>query len=128
MSAAADPGPAARAALDDWLTHLRARARADRTVAAYGDDVRRYLCFLAMHLGGPPTPADLAALPQADLRSFLAQEQRRGVAARSLARRLSAVRSFTRFLADRTGADATPVLSARGPRHRRRQLPAWHWQ
>jgi integrase/recombinase XerC len=120
VTALADPGPAARAALAGWLVHLRARARAERTVAAYGDDVRRYLGFLAAHRGAAPALAEIVALPQADLRAFLAQEQGRGVAARSLARRLSAIRSFTRWLADGADADATAVLSSRGPRYRRR--------
>ncbi|MFN6978249.1 MAG: tyrosine recombinase XerC, partial [Gemmobacter sp.] len=111
--------PAARAALAEWLDHLRARGRAAGTVRAYGDDVARYLGFLAAHRE-PEGLAAIAALPQTDLRAFMAHEQGRGVAARSMARRLSAVKAFTRWLSDREGTDATAVLAARAPRYKRR--------
>jgi integrase/recombinase XerC len=113
------PAPAAAAALAEWLDHLRARGRAPATVVAYGDDVGRYLAFLAGHRG-PEGLGAIAALPQSDLRAFMAHEQGRGVAARSLARRLSAVKAFTRWLMDREGADATAVLATKAPRYRRK--------
>jgi integrase/recombinase XerC len=50
----------------------------------------------------------------------MAAERARGVSARSLARSLSAVKTFTTWLADRQGADATTILSARGPKYRRK--------
>jgi integrase/recombinase XerC len=118
---APDIAPATRAALADWLGQMSALGGArPATVAAYGTDLRLYLGFLAVHLGAPPAPAAVAALTQADLRAFLAHEQGRGVASRSIARRLSAIKTFTRWLADRTGADATATLAMRAPRHRRR--------
>ena len=39
---------------------------------------------------------------------------------RSLARALSAVKGFTGWLAEREGVDATAILSARGPKYRRK--------
>jgi integrase/recombinase XerC len=50
----------------------------------------------------------------------MAHERGRGVSARSLARALSAVKGFTRWLADREGAEATAVLSARAPRFQKK--------
>jgi integrase/recombinase XerC len=111
---------AAAAAVAEWLSHLRGvEGRAANTVAAYGDDLRRWLDFLTAHGGGVPAPAALAVAAQGDLRAFMAAERGRGVGARSLARRLSAVKGFSGWLADRLGLDATAVLSARAPRHRR---------
>lgn len=113
--------PAARDALAGWLAQIKALEGASpATVAAYGADVARWLAFLADHHGQGAGLATLAALPKADLRSFLAHEQARGVGARSLARRLSAVKAFTRWVADRAGTDATAVLALRGPRYRRK--------
>ncbi len=114
--------PAARAAMADWLAQMRALDGASAaTVTAYAGDVGRWLAFLAGHLGGEgPGLAALAGTAKSDLRAFLAAEQARGVGARSLARRLSAIKSFTRWLADRSGADATALLAARAPRHRRK--------
>jgi len=118
---APDIAPATRAALADWLGQMSALGGArPATIAAYGTDLRLYLGFLARHLGAPPAPSAVATLTQADLRAFLAHEQGRGVAARSIARRLSAIKTFTRWLADRTGSDATAALAMRAPRHRRR--------
>lgn len=112
--------PAAREAMARWLSHIRALEGAQpATVTAYAGDVGRWLAFLAEHRG-PEGMAALTALPQADLRAFLAHEQGRGVGARSLARRLSAVKSFTRWLSEREGVDATAVLASRAPRYRRK--------
>ena len=113
--------PAARDALEAWLTHLKALdGKAAHTVTAYARDVSGWLAFLAQHHGGTEGLAALAALPATDLRAWMAAERARGVSARSLARSLSAVKTFTAWLADRQGADATTILSARGPKYRRK--------
>ena len=113
--------PAARAALEDWLTHLRALdGRAEKTITAYAADVRGWLAFLALHRGGTEGLAALAALPVADLRAWMAHERGRGVAPRSVARALSAVKGFTAWLSDRQGGDATAILSARAPRFQKK--------
>lgn len=113
--------PQARDALSTWLRHLRALdGAAEKTVSAYGRDVTGYLAFLTLHRGGTEGTAALTTLPATDLRAWMAQERARGVSARSLARALSAVKNFTRWLADRDGQDATTLLSARGPKYRRK--------
>lgn len=118
MSVALTPG--ARAALAEWCTHLRAiDGRAAKTVTAYTADVTAWLDFLARHRGGAEGVAGLIQVPQTDMRAFMAAERARGLSARSLARRLSAIKGFTGWLAEREGLDATATLSARAPRHRR---------
>lgn len=112
---------ATRDALAAWLDHVRALdGAAANTVAAYRADVSDYLGFMAAHRGGGEGLVALAALPQSDLRAYLAREQGRGLSARSLARRLSAIKSFTRWLSEREGVDATAILAARSPRYRRK--------
>ncbi|WP_245990310.1 tyrosine recombinase XerC [Tabrizicola piscis] len=113
--------PALQSALAEWLAHLRAlNGAAPRTVDAYCRDVARYLHFLAQHHGGADGLARVAGTSQTDLRAWLADERGRGLSPRSLARALSAVKGFTAWAADRTGADATTVLSARSPKFRRK--------
>lgn len=113
--------PAARDALEAWLTHLKALdGKAAHTLTAYARDVSGWLAFLAQHRGGTEGLAALASLPASDLRAWMAAERARGVSARSLARSLSAVKTFTAWLADRQGADATTILSTRGPKFRRK--------
>ncbi|MFC0279671.1 tyrosine recombinase XerC [Falsigemmobacter intermedius] len=113
---------ALRAALSDWLAHLRALDGAsEATIAAYTVDLRRWLVFLTRYRGGEDlSPKAVAAAERSELRAFMADEQGGGLGARSMARRLSAVKSFTRWLSDRVGGDATALLSARGPKYRRK--------
>ncbi len=123
MAGLSDPflAPALGAALAQWLAQLQAlQGAAANTVEAYRRDVSRYLNFLSAHRGGAEGIATVAATSQSDLRAWMAEERARGLSARSLARALSAVKGFTAWAADRTGADATTVLSARGPKFRRK--------
>jgi integrase/recombinase XerC len=119
----ADPflAPALGAALTEWLQQLQAlEGAAQNTVEAYRRDVARYLKFLANHHGEAEGIAKVAQTTQSDLRAWMAEERGRGLSARSLARALSAVKGFTAWAADRSGGDATTVLSARGPKFRRK--------
>ncbi|ABD53947.1 tyrosine recombinase XerC [Jannaschia sp. CCS1] len=113
--------PAVRDLLAGWLTHLRGvRGRAEATLTAYGADVGEFLAFQADHLGGSPGPAALRTLQTRDLRAWMSSQRARDVGARSLARRLSAVKAFYNWWAERDGFDATAVLSMRAPKHTRR--------
>ncbi|HHL20751.1 MAG TPA: recombinase XerC, partial [Aliiroseovarius sp.] len=109
--------PASRAALAAWLDHQRALGgAAENTLTAYARDVTDFLNFLAAYQGGSAGPKALAAITLRDMRAWMADERRRGLGARSLARKLSAVKGFYRFLAQRDGLDPTIVLSTRAPR------------
>ncbi len=125
MNAAAlsDPflAPALGVALADWLAQLAAlKGLSANTLEAYRHDVARYLRFLSEHRGGSAGIGAVVVTSQSDLRAWMAEERGRGLSARSLARALSAVKGFTAWAADRTGQDATTVLSARGPKFRRK--------
>ncbi|MDP1668079.1 tyrosine recombinase XerC [Phaeovulum sp.] len=111
---------AASDTLATWLEHRRALdGAAEHTITAYRADVAEFLGFLSAHHGDGMGLARLAEIGQGDMRAFLAHEHGRGLGARSLARRLSAVKGFIRWLADREGFDATHVLAARAPRYPR---------
>jgi len=93
-------------------------------VRAYTADLRGFLTFLTVHLGGSPGPAALARIAQADMRAWMARERARGLSARSLARALSAVKAFARWLADHEGVDVTAILATRAPKvHRKLPRP-----
>ena len=113
--------PALQQALGDWLTEMRAIAGfSPNTITAYGHDVGQFLDFMVGHKGGGIGLAAIAATGQTDLRAWMADARGRGLSARSLARGLSAVKRFTAWAADRTGTDATMLLSARAPRFQRK--------
>jgi len=100
-------GEASRIAFLAWLG--QERRASPLTVEAYGADIAGFLGFLTRHLGAEPDLAALAALRQADLRAWLAAGAADGAGNATRARRLSAVRSFFRFLARRHGVD-NPAL------------------
>ncbi len=113
--------PAQRDALVRWLEHLRALdGAAVNTISAYRHDITGFLAFLADHHGGSAGLGAIASLSQSDLRAWMAYARGRGLSARSLARALSAVKTFVAWVADREGVDATTILSARGPKYRRK--------
>ncbi|WP_378941633.1 tyrosine recombinase XerC [Paracoccus sp. R86501] len=112
--------PATSHALARWLeTEASTRDRSDHTITAYQADVIAFLHFIGHHHGGAATPNSLGTLRQSDMRAFSAAERGRGLGARSLARRQSAVRSFLRWLSDREGYDLSAALSARSPKYAR---------
>ena len=113
--------PAVRDALSTWLTQIKSLdGVATNTVTAYAHDVAGFLDFIARHRGTTEGLATYAVIPQTDLRAWMAHERSRGISARSLSRALSAVKNFIAWLADREGVDATALLSARGPKFRRK--------
>ena len=113
--------PELRAALARWLGHLSAvRGFAANTIRAYGADVTGFLGFQAQHHGGGQGIGSLVALPQSDLRAWMAFERANGVSARSLARKLSSVKGFIGWMAEAVAGDATVVLQARSPKFRRK--------
>ncbi len=113
--------PALTAALSDWLSHERAvNGAAPNTIKAYQSDVLGFLAFLGQHHGGAEGLGALSHLTISDMRAWMAHEKARGTGARSLARALSAVKSFMRWISDREGFEATAVLSTRSPKFHRK--------
>ncbi|MBE3637694.1 tyrosine recombinase XerC [Mangrovicoccus algicola] len=113
--------PATRDLLERWLTSLKALDDAsDATILAYGADLRDYLGFMAGYLEGGAAPARLREVDLTAMRAWLAHETGKGLAARSRARALSAVKSFYNWWSEREGFDATAVLSTRSPRYTRK--------
>ncbi|TDE39728.1 tyrosine recombinase XerC [Antarcticimicrobium sediminis] len=112
---------ACRDALQDWLNRKSALAdSSDHTIAAYRADVAGFLAFMAEHRGGPQGLAALDKITVTEMRAWMAQARSTGLSSRSLARRLSAVKSFYRWLAEREGFAATAVLAARSPKFQKK--------
>ncbi len=113
--------PAARDALENWLAGLKALSDiADNTAEAYLSDVSGFLSFMSQHKGHPQGLGALAEVTLQDMRAWMAHERGRGVAARSLARSLSAVKNFYRWLSEREGFEPTAVLSVRTPKFQKK--------
>ena len=109
--------PAARDALSRFLDQQRALKNAsENTIVAYQGDVSEFLAFMTTHSGQTQGLHALARITTADMRAWMANTRKTGGGARSLARKLSSVKSFYRWLAEREGFEPTAVLSARAPK------------
>ncbi|MCF6444964.1 tyrosine recombinase XerC [Nereida sp. MMG025] len=113
--------PAATDALNKFLTHQKAlNGASENTITAYHTDVLGFLAFITLHKGEPQGLRALERIDVRDMRAWMASERGRGVGARSLARALSAVKSFYRWLAEREGFEPTAVLSTRSPKFQKK--------
>ena len=109
--------PDIRRHFDDWMRHLAAERRASpHTVAAYGRDLRRFLVFLTDHLGASPGRSQLESLKVADFRAYLAARRGAGLASRSLARELSSLRAFFRYLEQNQILTNAAIGAVRSPK------------
>lgn len=104
--------PYLREAVEDWLAYIGTeRQLAAKTSEAYERDIRQFLAFLASHLNRLPDMQQLLALQARDVRAFLASRRSEGIGSRSLARTLSALRMFYRFL-ERRGYGKNDAIRA----------------
>lgn len=109
ISAAA---PDLRQAIEAWWAWLLSERRvAANTQAGYARDLTAFLTFLADHGGQVPDIAFLDGLRVADIRAFLARRQADGLSRSSVARALSTLRGFFRWL-DREDLVKNAAVSA----------------
>jgi integrase/recombinase XerC len=100
-----------------WLGGER-RAGA-KTLETYARDVRAFLVFVGEHTGEAPTLATLRGLEAADFRAFLAKAAQAGDVNATRARKLSALKTFFRFLKKRHGVDNIALSLIARPRPKR---------
>lgn len=109
--------------ISGWQRELGAvRRLAAKTLEAYSRDLGQFTAFLAMHTGGAVSLATLGEMRAADVRAFMARRREDGVEARSLARALSALKSFLRFL-EREGVMSTEALNTLRTPKAKKSLP-----
>lgn len=100
----------------------REKRLAGNTIDAYRADLSGFFGFLGIHLGGPPSIKNFANLQARDIRAFLAQRRREGLSDTSIARVLSAIKSFYRWLDRAHGVENAEIAYLSGPK-RPRRLP-----
>lgn len=104
-------------AVESWLAHLFAeRGHSAATREAYERDARQFLLFLKSHLGHPPCLQDLERLDARTVRAFLARRRKDGLTSRSLARTLSALRTFVRWLEREDVLENRALLQVAAPK------------
>jgi integrase/recombinase XerC len=106
-----------QAAVSAWLDQLEhERGAADNTREAYGRDLRQFVTWLGAHLGSAPCLGDLRSLDARAFRAFMAGRRRAGLENRSLARTMSALRQFFRWLEASEPAARRAILSVSLPK------------
>ncbi|HEY6361643.1 MAG TPA: tyrosine recombinase XerC [Vicinamibacterales bacterium] len=124
MSRLRSAGASAPACLRDFLDHLRLnRNVSPHTSAAYESDLSQFLGFAAGHLGKSTRDVAPADLDLGTIRGFMAALHKNGQSRASVARKLSALRGFTRFLRREGVIAADPAALAVSPR-REQKVPA----
>lgn len=100
-----------------WLAQLSAvRGLDPKTVDVYAHAVIGYLGFLGRHLAGPAGQQTLGQIAPRDLRAWMAFERGQGITGRTLAKKLSALRSFHDWLDEVEGIACPAIHAIRAPK------------
>ncbi len=100
--------------IDAFVAFLdKERNDSAHTVKAYAREVADFAAFCTRFYGGPWSWAGVDRLA---VRGFLGALRQRGLAPRSLARALSALRTFYRFLNVTRGVEVNPAKATRTPK------------
>ena len=103
--------------LTAFLDHIgRERRLADNTVEAYGHDLTSFFGFLTEHLGEAVGIKIFRHLHASDIRAFLAKRRREGLSDASIARVLSAIKSFYHWLDHHHGIENPEIAFLQGPK------------
>jgi len=97
-----------------WLEHERRTSA--HTIDAYQRDLFAFIRFSAEHLGHPPGLKDLENFRPVDFRSYLAQRAHAGLVRTSIARAMSTLRGFYRFLTRENLASNTAIDHVQTPK------------
>lgn len=111
--------------IGDFLDYLTfERNVSPNTVAAYRDDLESFVAFLSNdYLTMARDQLDLRRVDHLAIRSYLAHLSRRKLSRASMARHLSALRTFFRFLVREGTVQANPARGVATPK-REKRLPA----
>ncbi|MEP1145143.1 MAG: tyrosine recombinase XerC [Henriciella sp.] len=109
--------------IDGFLDFIQREQRlAENTVEAYRSDLSEFIGFLRGHIEAEPGMRALSELQARDIRAFLAARRRDGLADASIARLLSAIKSFYRWLDRAHGVENPEIAFLSGPK-RGQRLP-----
>src|SRR5688572_9814469 len=117
-------GRSVNAQLRSFLDYLQLNRNASaHTVAAYESDVAQFLAFAAEHLQVEPSSLQPEHLQLGTIRAFMADLYRQGQARASVARKISALRTFGRYLRREGWIEGEPAGLAATPK-REQRVPA----
>jgi integrase/recombinase XerC len=91
--------PTVMKAIEEWQNWMNVEKNcSNHTLDAYGRDLSAFCRHLSNHIGSPPNFNNLKNLTTTDFRGYLAKLHTDGLARSSIARIISTLRSFFKFL------------------------------
>lgn len=107
--------------IDEFISYLSIEKKASHhTVINYGNDLNQFAAFLSEFTGQPVERLTVTAVGPLTMRNFLGQLQNSGQARATIARKLSALRSFYRYLLKMGIIEKNPLASVHTPRQEKR--------
>jgi integrase/recombinase XerD len=102
--------------LDRFYNYLAVERRlAGNTLESYGNDLKKYFEFFNSR-----NTKSVLLSTRVDLLTFLNRERKRGLSARSLARTLSCIKTFFKYLVQDGLLDKSPIKDVETPRQERK--------
>lgn len=100
-----------------WRRYLESERRVSKhTLESYGRDLGTFLNFISQYKGEQLTPAILSCLAVRDFRAFLAKRRTDDLSPASIARTLSSIRNFYRYLARAEGIENDAIDAVQAPK------------
>lgn len=100
--------------IESFLEYIRCELNLSAcTVSAYSDDLNQWAEYAT---NGNPAALDPLSVTTSDLRVWIAHLSASGLSARSIRRKVSALRSYYRYLCARCGAKSNPAAELRTAR------------
>jgi integrase/recombinase XerC len=101
----------------DYL--LLGQSRSPETITAYLSDFHHFYDFLQKYIGRAASVEDICQIDSQCWRAWLSQQKKDGLCARTMSRRLSALKNFFKFLIKKKYLEDHPIFSARMPKLRK---------
>lgn len=109
-------------AIHEFVTYLQIEKNASlHTINSYVRDIHDFVSFIKQH-----PPMDIAAVSYVQVRKYLTSLHKKEYARKTIARKLSSLRSFYRFLLRERVVDANPITLATTPKLEKR-LPSYFY-
>lgn len=103
-------------ALSLFTGHQYSQNRSEHTVIAYQTDLAQFLRYAALEIGVEPEALAIQQIDVYVIRSFLGVLSEHGLARKSVARKLAALRSFFKFLCHEGILEKSPVQRVASPK------------
>ena len=103
--------------INDWLETLKKiRGLSENTLISYKNDFDKFIFFLNQHLSSEVTVQELKKLSKSDFRSFLSDQRNKNINSTSIARVISSLKSFFKFLLDEGEIEDSVIFTIKTPK------------